>query len=72
MKHFTARFWFDLQYIGCSELENPIGIETKFPDDAKVLEGRCSELENPIGIETDFVLCKITRHKIVAANLKTR
>ena len=39
--------------MGCSELENPIGIETynEGRPTAAGING-CSELENPIGIET--------------------
>ena len=39
--------------LGCNELENPIGIETK--NNCKkwnLCFSRCNELENPIGIET--------------------
>ena len=41
--------------VGCSELENPIGIETfqivvQYPS-----RTGCSELENPIGIETKSI-----------------
>ncbi len=37
----------------CNELENPIGIETKYVYQQAVSMGmRCNELENPIGIET--------------------
>ena len=37
----------------CSELENPIGIETSAASPQPVSSALgCSELENPIGIET--------------------
>ncbi len=39
--------------MGCSELENPIGIETSIFETMRLCANiGCSELENPIGIET--------------------
>jgi len=59
--------------IRCSELENPIGIETCIRW-SPVLNAvvRCSELENPIGIETCHPKSSQPEAPHVAANLKTR
>ena len=57
----------------CNELENPIGIETRYNYLLSMdMLGGCNELENPIGIETLFhkIACNVVT--LVATNLKTR
>ena len=58
---------------GCSELENPTGIETKQRARSTIfLKNRCSELENPTGIETFYDRWRKSKDYKVAASLKTR
>ena len=48
----ALRYTGEIRLQSCSELENPIGIETKLSVLARRRSWSCSELENPIGIET--------------------
>ena len=60
-------------HLRCSELENPIGIETILTGIFNVARSiSCSELENPIGIETSHDPVAGRYGEGVAANLKTR
>jgi len=55
----------------CSELENPLGIETAHDNIIAMYLSCCSELENPLGIETVCDVCARPKRRGVAASLKT-